>query len=56
MMATPLIRAKRAGGRGFSISFADELELAFGAVELMSVGIAADHDGRALGQAQIALA
>src|SRR6478752_5001425 len=32
-----------------------ELELAPGALELMSVGIAADHDGGALGQAQIAL-
>src|SRR6478609_4149933 len=33
-----------------------ELELAPGALELMSVGIAAHHDGGALGQAQIALA
>ena len=33
-----------------------ELELAPGALELMSVGIAADHDGGALRQAQIALA
>src|SRR5258705_825603 len=33
-----------------------ELELAPGALELMSVGIAAYHDGGALRQAQIALA
>jgi hypothetical protein len=33
-----------------------ELELAPGALELMSVGIGADHDGGALRQAQIALA
>jgi len=33
-----------------------ELELAPNAFELVSVGIAADHDGGALGQAQIALA
>src|ERR1700748_429600 len=33
-----------------------ELELAPGAFELVRMGIAADHDGGTLGQAQIALA
>ena len=34
---------------------AQELELAPGALELMGVGVAANHDRGALGQAQIAL-
>jgi len=35
---------------------AQEFELAPGALELMGMGIAPDHDGSALGQTQIALA